>query len=58
MHEQQVSLGAFLNDCLAASVLINRSNCGQFVERVVVEEATITEGKAPLLVYREAAKQA
>ena len=28
------------------------------VERVVVEEATITEGKAPLLVYREAAKQA
>ncbi|MCX7693655.1 MAG: ATP-dependent Clp protease ATP-binding subunit ClpX [Tepidimonas taiwanensis] len=28
------------------------------VERVVVEEATITEGKPPLLVYREAAKQA
>ncbi|MDM7462043.1 MAG: ATP-dependent Clp protease ATP-binding subunit ClpX [Tepidimonas taiwanensis] len=28
------------------------------VERVVVEEATITEGKSPLLVYREAAKQA
>jgi len=28
------------------------------VERVVVEEATITEGKAPLLVYREAAKLA
>ncbi|TSE36139.1 ATP-dependent Clp protease ATP-binding subunit ClpX [Tepidimonas charontis] len=28
------------------------------VERVVVEAATITEGKAPLLVYREEAKQA
>ncbi len=28
------------------------------VEKVVVEEATIVEGKAPLLVYREAAKKA
>jgi len=28
------------------------------VEKVVVEEATIDEGKAPLLVYREAAKKA
>jgi len=28
------------------------------VEKVVVEESTITEGKAPLLVYREAARQA
>ena len=28
------------------------------VEKVVVEEATISEGKPPLLVYREAAKQA
>ena len=28
------------------------------IEKVVVEEATIVEGKAPLLVYREAAKKA
>jgi ATP-dependent Clp protease ATP-binding subunit ClpX len=28
------------------------------VEKVVVEESTIEEGKAPLLVYREAARQA
>jgi len=28
------------------------------VERVVVDESTIEEGKAPLLVYREAARQA
>ena len=28
------------------------------VDKVVVEEATIVEGKAPLLVYREAAKKA
>ena len=28
------------------------------VAKVVVEEATITEGKPPLLVYREAAKKA
>jgi ATP-dependent Clp protease ATP-binding subunit ClpX len=28
------------------------------VEKVVVDESTIEEGKAPLLVYREAAKQA
>ena len=28
------------------------------VVKVVVEEATITEGKAPLLVYHEVAKQA
>ena len=28
------------------------------VEKVIVEEATIQEGKAPLLVYREAAKKA
>jgi ATP-dependent Clp protease ATP-binding subunit ClpX len=28
------------------------------VEKVVVEESTISEGKPPLLVYREAAKQA
>lgn len=28
------------------------------VERVIVDENTISEGKAPLLVYREAAKQA
>ena len=28
------------------------------VEKVVVEESTIVEGKAPLLVYREAAKKA
>lgn len=28
------------------------------VEKVVLEEATIVEGKAPLLVYREAAKKA
>ena len=28
------------------------------VEKVVIEEATIVEGKAPLLVYREAAKKA
>lgn len=28
------------------------------VAKVVVEEATITEGKAPLLVYHEVAKQA
>jgi ATP-dependent Clp protease ATP-binding subunit ClpX len=28
------------------------------VEKVVVEESTIDEGKAPLLVYREAARQA
>ena len=28
------------------------------VEKVVVEEATIEDGKAPLLVYREAAKKA
>ena len=28
------------------------------VDKVVVEESTIEEGKAPLLVYREAAKQA
>jgi ATP-dependent Clp protease ATP-binding subunit ClpX len=30
----------------------------QNVEKVVVDEATIEEGKAPLLVYREAARQA
>jgi ATP-dependent Clp protease ATP-binding subunit ClpX len=30
----------------------------QNVEKVVVDEATIEEGKPPLLVYREAAKQA
>lgn len=34
--------------------LPNQSN----VERVVVEEATITDDKLPILVYREAAKQA
>ena len=28
------------------------------VEKVVVEEATIEDGKEPLLVYREAAKKA
>ena len=28
------------------------------VAKVVVEEATINEGKPPLLVYREAAKKA
>ena len=28
------------------------------VERVVVDESTIDENKAPLLVYREAAKKA
>lgn len=28
------------------------------VQKVVVEEATITEGKPPLLIYREAAKEA
>jgi ATP-dependent Clp protease ATP-binding subunit ClpX len=28
------------------------------VEKVVVEESTIAEGKMPLLVYREAAKKA
>ena len=28
------------------------------VEKVVIEEATIVEGKSPLLVYREAAKKA
>jgi ATP-dependent Clp protease ATP-binding subunit ClpX len=28
------------------------------VEKVVVDEATIDENKPPLLVYREAAKQA
>ena len=28
------------------------------VEKVVVEESTIEDGKAPLLVYREAAKKA
>ena len=34
--------------------LPNKSN----VEKVVVEESTIDENKAPLLVYREAAKKA
>jgi len=28
------------------------------VEKVVVDESTIDEGKPPLLVYREAARQA
>ena len=28
------------------------------VEKVVVDESTIEDGKAPLLVYREAAKKA
>jgi ATP-dependent Clp protease ATP-binding subunit ClpX len=28
------------------------------VDKVVVDESTIDENKAPLLVYREAAKQA
>jgi ATP-dependent Clp protease ATP-binding subunit ClpX len=30
----------------------------QNVEKVVVEESTIDDGKPPLLVYREVAKQA
>ncbi len=39
------------------STMFDLPNAGN-VEKVVVDESTIEEGKAPLLVYREAAKKA